>query len=73
MMRRLLGRAPAVGRDAIVWAYRLFLDREPESKATIDQYAAALTSSADIRRELDLRYSVGCTPGPVDRQSSPCS
>ena len=54
MIKRLLRRrragTSAAGTDAIVWAYRLFLDREPESDATVERMAAELSTSADIRR-----------------------
>lgn len=54
MIKRLLGwrdaGTPAAGTEAIVWAYRLFLDREPESNATVEHMAAELATSADIRR-----------------------
>lgn len=54
MIRRFFGRRAArpiaAGTDAIVWAYRLFLDREPESDATVERLSRELASSAEIRR-----------------------
>ncbi len=39
ILRRCLGTRPpaALSRDAVVWAYRLFLDRNPESSAVIEE------------------------------------
>ena len=39
-----------MGSEAIVWAYRLFLDREPENLRSVRKMAAALRTSAEIRR-----------------------
>ncbi len=50
LLARLGSRPVAAGTEAIVWAYRLFLDREPESDATVAQLASDLPTSADIRR-----------------------
>jgi 2-polyprenyl-3-methyl-5-hydroxy-6-metoxy-1,4-benzoquinol methylase len=54
MIRRLFARRAkpnfALGTEAIVWAYRLFLDREPESEAVVAKMADELKTSSDIRR-----------------------
>ena len=54
MIRRFFwrGTAPkfALGTEAIVWAYRLFLDREPESPEVVAKMASELKTSSDIRR-----------------------
>jgi 2-polyprenyl-3-methyl-5-hydroxy-6-metoxy-1,4-benzoquinol methylase len=44
--------APApegVTRDAVVWAYRLFLDREPESDQVIDEHLRKCASTEQLR------------------------
>ncbi len=55
MIRRWFERARdprrSISADAIVWAYRLFLDREPESEATVEQLARALPNTTAIRRQ----------------------
>lgn len=43
-------RSPS-GTDAIVWAYRLFLDREPESAQVVADALAQLESWSEIRRQ----------------------
>ena len=54
MIRRILSRLRDEPRpldsEAIVWAYRLFLDREPENLQSVREMAAALRTSAEIRR-----------------------
>lgn len=54
MIGRLLSRTRRAltgpDNEAIVWAYRLFLDREPDDPRTVRQMAAALRGSAEIRR-----------------------
>lgn len=46
--------APAssqVTRESVVWAYRLLLDREPESEAAVDLKLAAHGTTRDLRRD----------------------
>ena len=54
MIRRLLSRfgsnRPVAGIDAVVWAYRLFLDREPENAEVVARTAAEGKSTAELRR-----------------------
>ena len=71
MIRRWLSRfasPPTSGTDAIVWAYRLFLDREPESAATVEKLAAECLSSTDIRRRFmgspEYRQRIGTGTRP---------
>jgi FkbM family methyltransferase len=45
------GTVLPVGRDHVVWAYRLFLDREPESESAITLKLAAHASTPDLRRD----------------------
>lgn len=40
-----------IGRDHVIWAYRLFLDREPESEGAIRLKLAGHGSAADLRRD----------------------
>jgi FkbM family methyltransferase len=40
-----------VGRDHVVWGYRLFLDRDPEAEAAIRQKLAAHSTTSDLRRD----------------------
>jgi len=77
MIRRWLsrfGNPPASGTDAIVWAYRLFLDREPESTATVEKLVAEHLSSTDIRRrfmgspEYRQRIGTGARPSLSGRE-----
>jgi hypothetical protein len=46
MIRKLFSvraaRPIAAGTEAIVWAYRLFLNREPESEATVEKLSREL-------------------------------
>ena len=39
-------------RDAVTWAYRLMLGREPENQAVVDNLAAATSTIDQIRREI---------------------
>jgi FkbM family methyltransferase len=46
-------RAPlarSLDREAVRWAYRLFLDREPNPREDLQRLAAASASTADLRR-----------------------
>jgi FkbM family methyltransferase len=46
--------APASGlvtRESVLWAYRLFLDREPESEAAVDLKLAGHGTTRDMRRD----------------------
>lgn len=40
---------PGVARDLIVWAYRLFLDREPENARVVDDFARSMHTSREVR------------------------
>lgn len=40
-----------LSREHIVWAYRLFLDREPENEEIIDHALRGLTSVKELRRQ----------------------
>lgn len=78
MIRRILARRVEgmrrPNREAIVWAYRLFLDREPESDATVETMAAELATSTDIRRrfmtsaEYRQRIGTGARPSMSGRE-----
>jgi SAM-dependent methyltransferase len=74
LLARLGGRPVAAGNEAIVWAYRLFLDREPESDATVQSLAAELPTSTDIRRrfmgspEYRQRIGTGARPSLNGRE-----
>ena len=37
--------------EAVVWGYRLFLDREPENDAVVADKSKSLSSSQELRRE----------------------
>jgi SAM-dependent methyltransferase len=54
MIRKLFSaraaRPIAAGTEAIVWAYRLFLNREPENDATVEKLARELSTWDDVRR-----------------------
>lgn len=39
-------------RETVRWAYRLFLDREPESAAVVQQFLSACATTRDLRRAL---------------------
>jgi FkbM family methyltransferase len=39
-------------REHVLWAYRLFLDREPESRVEIRRYLDASSTTADLRRAI---------------------
>lgn len=43
--------SPAITPEAIEWAYRLFLDREPESAEVVEAKLRVLRSTEDVRRE----------------------
>jgi FkbM family methyltransferase len=43
-------RAGSLDRDAVRWAYRLFLDREPNESEDLRRLVAASASTADLRR-----------------------
>lgn len=43
--------SPAITPEAIEWAYRLFLDREPESAEVVEANLRVLRSTEDVRRE----------------------
>lgn len=40
-----------ISPDAIIWGYRLFLDREPENWSVVADKLKRLTSTQDVRRE----------------------
>jgi len=40
-----------ITREMLTWAYRLFLDREPESKQVIDSKLKSLKTPRDLRNE----------------------
>lgn len=40
-----------IGREHVVWGYRLFLDREPEAESAISQKLAAHATTWDLRRD----------------------
>jgi FkbM family methyltransferase len=42
--------ANELDRDAVRWAYRLFLDREPNESENVERIAIASASTADLRR-----------------------
>ena len=60
-------RSPS-GTDAIVWAYRLFLDREPESAQWSRTRSRELESWSEIRRQFtgsaEYRQRIGTRGGP---------
>lgn len=39
-------------RETVRWAYQLFLDREPESAAVVQQFLSACATTRDLRRAL---------------------
>ena len=41
----------AISKEAIIWAYRLFLDREPENEPAVSGKLDYLTTTQDVRRE----------------------
>lgn len=41
---------PNLEREHVIWAYRLFLDRDPGSEEDIQRYLAAWSTTADLRR-----------------------
>lgn len=44
-------RPSNVSRESIIWAYRLFLDREPENNAVIDEKLGRLFSTRELRSD----------------------
>ncbi len=44
--------ADRVDREAVRWAYRLYLDREPESEDVVQQFVSACATTRDLRRAL---------------------
>jgi FkbM family methyltransferase len=49
LLRHLLGKRPRVTRAHVVWAYRLLLDREPETEAAIRQKLGIWATTRDLR------------------------
>ena len=43
-------RSNDLDRDAVRWAYRLFLDREPNEIENVEKLVAASASTSDLRR-----------------------
>ena len=58
-----------ISKDAIIWAYRLFLDREPENDLVVSDKLACLRNTADIRRDF-MSSSEFITKNPVIRTLS---
>ncbi|HEY0725004.1 MAG TPA: FkbM family methyltransferase [Pyrinomonadaceae bacterium] len=48
-----------LSREHVVWGYRLFLDREPESEAVIDEKLGLHSSTKDLRRTFMLSPEFG--------------
>lgn len=42
-------RAEGLGPDAVSWAYRLFLDREPEDEQVVNEHLRKCSSTQDLR------------------------
>ena len=42
----------SLSRDHVIWAYRLLLDREPESDAVVENKARGVSSTQELRAEL---------------------
>jgi 2-polyprenyl-3-methyl-5-hydroxy-6-metoxy-1,4-benzoquinol methylase len=67
-LARFGGRSVPAGTEAVVWAYRLFLDREPESEATVEKMAADLATTTEIRRRFmtsaEYRERIGNSARP---------
>ncbi|HEV8429632.1 MAG TPA: methyltransferase domain-containing protein [Pyrinomonadaceae bacterium] len=40
---------PGLGRDAVLWAYRLFLDREAENKEVVDEHLRKCSTTQELR------------------------
>jgi len=53
-----------VSRDAVVWAYRLFLNREPESEAVVDEHIGKAADLAALRRAFvgSSEFAERCPP-----------
>jgi SAM-dependent methyltransferase len=72
MIRKLFSvraaRPIAAGTEAIVWAYRLFLNREPESEATVEKLSRELPTWDAVRRAFttseEYRTRVVCNARP---------
>jgi FkbM family methyltransferase len=43
---------PTIGREHVVWAYRLLLDRDPESEQAIQPKLRAWRTTAELRRDI---------------------
>jgi FkbM family methyltransferase len=65
-------RGTGLTRESIVWGYRLFLDREPESEAAIDDKQRRCPSMAALRREF-LGADEYRQKNQTQSQSSPAS
>jgi SAM-dependent methyltransferase len=48
---KLLGSPHQITPEAVIWSYRLFLDREPESSLVVEETSQRLATTQDIRRE----------------------
>ena len=66
LLRRILSPVlgqpvPALSREAVRWGYRLFLDRDPETEAVLDDKARRLGTIRELRQELlesdEFRYN----------------
>lgn len=51
--------ANRLSREHVVWGYRLFLDREPESEAVIDEKLGLHSGTKDLRRTFMLSPEFG--------------
>ncbi|MEW5986234.1 MAG: FkbM family methyltransferase [Chloroflexota bacterium] len=53
LWQRIQGRRPfyPISQEHVVWAYRLFLDREPESEAVIEEKLRAWRTTRDLRAD----------------------
>jgi FkbM family methyltransferase len=49
---RETAQAPRLTTEHVRWAYRLFLDREPESEDVLESTAAAIPSTPELRRAM---------------------
>jgi len=48
---RLFRPKPSLSSASVIWAYRLFLDREPDSPSVVAEKAKRLMSTAELRKE----------------------
>ena len=60
---------PRLSREHLLWAYRLFLDREPESEALLTSMLAEIETTEDLRQRFfsseEFRQRTGCSlPAP---------